>query len=181
MLLPQQRQRADALDDVVFHAGRRAARNESRDRPRPGNVRTCVARQPSGRNLPGNSSASPCRADGNQSLRETFEFLSRGTGAVAESATEARPHCSASLGVLREQSAEVVIAARGFDVEQQRVVVTNDNSRSENRFDAGLLCRLDELHRAVQVAGVGQCHGRHAVLLGQFTMAFGESVESRNE
>jgi hypothetical protein len=39
-----------------------------------------------------------------------------------------------------------------------------------------------KLNRAVQVAGVGEGHGGQAVLLwASFTIAAGESVESRNE
>ena len=37
----------------------------------------------------------------------------------------------------------------------------------KNGFDAGLFCREREFHRAMQIAGVREGDGGHAVLFGQ--------------
>ena len=46
-------------------------------------------------------------------------------------------------------------------------MLSNLQFRSENRFDACSLCGLRELHRAMQVADVGQGDGRNVMLLGE--------------
>ena len=94
---------------------------------------------------------------------------------------------SGSHGVPGEQAAEVVIAARRLDVEQQRVGA-HTHFRAENRLHSGLRGRLHKLDRTVKVPGIGQRHCGHVVLFRQpherahgWATLVGESVESRNE
>ena len=89
------------------------------------------------------------------------------TGARCRAGNRASSSCRSAFRVAREQAAEVVIAARRFNVEQQRLVA-HAHLSAEDRFDARLLCRLHELHRAVQVAGVREGDSGQAVLFCQF-------------
>ena len=180
VFLPQQGQRADGLHDVVFHAGRRAARSES-----PGQATTESDPSPGlfCRHLIETAGKQfgqlAVRADGNQPFGESRPDVLVGIGrrccaATAPSLAVARfGLCATTAGSNCDSRARIRRrATSGWSFDPQ--------FRSENRFDARALRRLRELHRAMQVADVGQGNGRKAVLPGQFTMAPGESVESRN-
>ena len=71
-----------------------------------------------------------------------------------------------TLGVPGQQPAEAVITACRFDIEQQQTFA-QAQFRTEDRFDAGLLRGLHKFNRTVEVAGVGEGDGGHAVLLRQ--------------
>ena len=66
----------------------------------------------------------------------------------------------------RQQPTEVLVAARRFDVEPERMAV-HLHFHSEDGFDAGGARRLGELHRPVQVALVRQRDGRQMMALCQ--------------
>ena len=186
VLLPQQGQRADGLQDVVFHpVGRQRVMNGRTGDDRKA-MRTRLLRrhlvEPAGKQL----RKARIGTDRNQPFRKRLQHFSRGRlpllrrycaflGGRASPRALILADGLGSLGsrgrspshfrLLREQPVQVVIAAGGFDVEQQGVVV-HPQFRSEDRLDARVFRRLGELYRAVQIADVGQGNGRNPVLLG---------------
>ena len=164
MLLLEQSERADGLDDVVFVAVGGGTVMNSRtgnDRETAGEA---LFRRHLIKTIRKQVSNAGIGADGNQAFGKWFEgfdgdwlALLSGDGTLVVGGAE--------VGFVREQTVEVVIAARRFDVEQQRLIIEAQFG-SDNWLDAGALCPLGELRGAMQVADVGNRDGGQAVLFG---------------
>ncbi len=168
MTLAQQRQRADALHDVILHAitGRGVM---DRGRGHGREVGRHLARRDEAVERTGKESGeSRVRTDGDQAAQQMHVLLEEGgsQGRTLPIRDTAFILCPSTLRLGRQQAAEVVIPLRRLHVEQQRLA-TDRELRAEDGLDPCRLGGLHELDRAMQVAGVRQRHGGQLVLFRQ--------------